>query len=157
MTGSVINRAFQSAVSMLAVVLLAACSDSKTTIIERAPVPVDLQPDDGPDHVHRPGIGRLLISGKDEPQVYVLDLQEEAIVADFTLDGTPTALYASDSGRYGIVVKGGDNGVVNFVDNGLAWRPHGSDAIRPDVVGAAFVRRSSCTCYPQREPYCGVL
>src|SRR5690606_24294596 len=97
---------------------------------------VDSKPDDEHDQEHGEAAGRLLISAKDEPLVYLYDLEEEAIVGDIHLDGVPTALYASPSKRYGIVVKGGDNGGVNFVDSGIYLEAHGdhSDLMESDPM-----------------------
>lgn len=127
MSDSVIHKAAHCAASLLVILALTACSDSKTTIVEHEPVPADEKPNDDHDagQDHGEVAGRLLISARDEPHVYLLDLQEEKVVGDFDLEGVPTALYASHSRRYGLVVQGGDNGSVNFVDSGIYLEAHG--------------------------------
>ncbi|WP_111642915.1 5-methyltetrahydrofolate--homocysteine methyltransferase [Marinimicrobium alkaliphilum] len=107
----------------LSAVLLTACGGSSTNIIERDPI----ADDDHDDHHHDHGDlgGRLLISEHDDDHVYVYDVAHEEVIAEMHLDGVPTALYATPGQRYGVVVRGGDNGQVNFVDSGLYWEDHG--------------------------------
>ncbi|MDX3774634.1 5-methyltetrahydrofolate--homocysteine methyltransferase [Chromatiaceae bacterium AAb-1] len=134
---------FQPKLSVLASVLvssmlLMACNDSSTTIVEKDPIV-----DDG-DHDHDHGTasaGRLVIADKDSTVVSVYELEDYSLLQQFTLTNTVSALYASPANRYALAVQRTDD-QVEFIDGGQYLEAHGdhfhtiNDA--PSVASFAF-------------------
>lgn len=105
--------------SLLAITLLSGCGGSDTKIVERDSIPVDDDHDDEPLHQ-----GRLLISLKDEPKVQLVDINEKAMLEEFTVDSPASALYSSPTYRYGFIVQRTAD-KVNVIDGGAFQEDHG--------------------------------
>ena len=107
---------------LVSVSLLTACGDSTTNIVEKDPIA-----DDGDDHDHDHGdisaAGRLAISAKDSNLVSVYELENGALLDTFAVADTPSALAASASKRYALVVQRTTDR-VEFVDGGLFQEDH---------------------------------
>lgn len=100
--------------------LLAACGGSDNKIVEKDPVVKD-------PIIQEPEISgaRLLITKPGvQDQVQVFDLGENKKIADLSVAGTISGLYASPSYRYAIATQG-TAGIVNFIDSGVEWEAHG--------------------------------
>src|SRR5690606_7097286 len=110
------------AAMLVSVSLLSACGDSTTNIVEKDPIA-----DDGDDHDHDHGAisaaGRLAISAKDSNLVSVYELENGALLDTFAVADTPSALAASASKRYALVVQRTTDR-VEFVDGGLFQEDH---------------------------------
>lgn len=112
--------------------LLMGCGGGDTKIVERDPIPIE--DDHEHDHDETPLTqGRLLIALKDQPKVGIWDINEGALLEEFTLAEPASALYASPSYRYGFVVQRTADR-VNLVDSGLSQEEHGDH--RDDIIEA---------------------
>ncbi|WP_417706345.1 5-methyltetrahydrofolate--homocysteine methyltransferase [Rheinheimera aquimaris] len=107
---------------LVSVSLLSACGDSTTNIVEKDPIA-----DDGDDHDHDHDdistVGRLVISAKDSNLVSVYELEDGALLDTFAVADTPSALAASATKRYALVVQRTTDR-VEFVDGGLFQEDH---------------------------------
>lgn len=130
MESHLLTGKFNLGAILLSSLMLAACGGSSTTFVEQDRIPVE------DDHAHQDGAlgGRLLISEAGDAHVHVFDLEHEEIEGDFHLDAPASRLVASPSYRYGLVVQGGDNGQINFVDSGIYFEEHGDHF---DLIEAA--------------------
>ncbi|KKL01327.1 5-methyltetrahydrofolate--homocysteine methyltransferase [Rheinheimera mesophila] len=119
----------QSKLNLLALLasasLLAACGDSTTNIVEKDPIPVE----DDHGHDHETGAGRLVISDKDSTMLRVYNLEDGDLVGQFSSLSNASALYASASQRFTMVVQR-DSDKVEFIDGGLYQEDHG-DHLHP--------------------------
>lgn len=124
-------------ISSLTLLILAAalggCGGSDTKIVEREPVPIEDDHDDDHDHDHKLTQGRLLISTKDQAKVSIIDINEKALLEEFTLIEAPSAIYASPSYRYGYVIQRTAD-LVNVIDSGLSQEDHGDH--KDDIIEA---------------------
>lgn len=105
--------------------LLAACGDSTTNIVEKDPIPVE----DDHDHDHETGAGRLVISDKDSTMLRVYNLEDGDLLGQFSSLSNASALYASASQRFAMVVQR-ESDKVEFIDGGLYQEDHG-DHLHP--------------------------
>lgn len=103
--------------------LLAACGDSTTNIVEKDPIPVE------DDHEHEAGAGRLVISDKDSTMLRVYNLEDGDLLGQFSSLSNASALYASASQRFAMVVQR-ESDKVEFIDGGLYQEDHG-DHLHP--------------------------
>ncbi|RVT45670.1 5-methyltetrahydrofolate--homocysteine methyltransferase [Rheinheimera sediminis] len=103
--------------------LLAACGDSTTNIVEKDPIPVE------DDHDHETGAGRLVISDKDSTMLRVYNLEDGDLLGQFSSLSNASALYASASQRFAMVVQR-ESDKVEFIDGGLYQEDHG-DHLHP--------------------------
>ena len=97
---------------LLTAVSLAACSDT------------DLLPPDDHDHDHAETTGRLVIAQSGAPTAHVFDLDEETLIAAFTIDFPASAVNPSPDRRYAVVLQRSDN-VTQFIDGGIWQEDHG--------------------------------
>lgn len=115
------------ALAVTSVFMLSACEDS----LDVEPVQDDHDHDHGHDddhdhdHEHDGVAGRLVLSGAEDAMAWVFDLEEEAIIADFSLTGAAARVYPSPDNRYALAIQR-DYNLVNFVDGGLWYDDHGS-------------------------------
>lgn len=74
----------------------------------------------GDGHDHDAAAGRLVFTEANgtNSRVYIYDLEEESLVADFALTYPASAVYASPGGRYAAILQRNDD-QVQFVDSGL--------------------------------------
>lgn len=118
---------------------LAACGGSDTKLIERDSIPIE----DEHDHENEatPATkGRLLISDKDLAKASVWEISEKQILQEYSLTAIASAVYASPSYRYGIVVQRTAD-KVNIIDSGLFQENHGDH--QDDEVEAPLILRFS--------------
>ncbi|MCH8502024.1 MAG: hypothetical protein LAT77_08960 [Aliidiomarina sp.] len=114
-------------VSVLAVataMALSACGESLEVTLVNPP-----SHGGGDDHDHDHGhdhdrSGRLVMTSFDDDHAYVLDLHDEAIIADFHLNNPAARIYSSPGYRYAVAIERAD-GVVSFIDSGLETEAHG--------------------------------
>ncbi|EGM77454.1 hypothetical protein Rhein_2487 [Rheinheimera sp. A13L] len=104
---------------------LVACGDSTTNIVEKDPIPVE----DDHDHGHETGTGRLVISDKDSTMLRVYNLEDGDLLGQFSSLNNASALHASASQRFAMVVQR-DTDKVEFIDGGLYQEDHG-DHLHP--------------------------
>ncbi len=109
--------------------LLSACGDAETTIVERAPVENEADYNHGDDHQHDDSYeiksaGRLavLTAGGDEALIY--DLDDASLLDSFTLSNASSTLSSSAGFRYAVINnRAADQ--VEFIDSGLWREDHG--------------------------------
>jgi len=101
--------------------IITACGGSKTTIVEREPVP---NPNPENPSSGESGARLLVTKPGHHDHVLVYDLASREAIADVHVDGSISGLHASPSSRYAVVVQGAA-GVVNFIDSGVEWESHG--------------------------------
>mgnify|MGYP006212452051 FL=1 len=99
--------------------LLSACGDNTTHIVEKEPIPVE----DDHDHDDVSAAGRLAISAKDSNLVSVYDLADSMLLDSFAVADTPSALAASASKRYALVVQRTTDR-IEFIDGGVFQEDH---------------------------------
>lgn len=109
---------------LVGVSLLSACGDNTTNIVEKDPIPVEDDHEHDHDHDHAEAAGRLVVSAKDSNLLAVYDLQDGSLLDTFAVADTPSALAASASKRYAMVVQRTTDR-VEFVDGGLFQENHG--------------------------------
>lgn len=97
---------------LLASVTLSACSDN------------DLLPAADHDHDHVETSGRLVIAQSGSPTAHVLDLDEQTLIAAFTLDFPASAVSPSPDRRYAVLTQRADN-LTQFIDGGIWQEDHG--------------------------------
>lgn len=98
---------------------LSACGGGDTKLIERDPIPVDDH-----DEATPATKGRLLIADKDQSKVSVWEIADKQILAEYSVTDIASAIYASPSYRYGVVVQRNAD-KINIVDSGLFQEDHG--------------------------------
>ncbi|MDP5149516.1 5-methyltetrahydrofolate--homocysteine methyltransferase [Rheinheimera baltica] len=103
--------------------LLSGCGDSTTNIVEKDPIAVDDDHDHDDDHTDISTAGRLVISAKDSNLVSVYELSNGSLLDSFAVADTPSALAASATKRYALVVQRTTDR-VEFVDGGLYQEDH---------------------------------
>ena len=108
------------AAALVSVSLLSACGDNTTHIVEKEPIPVE----DDHDHDDVSAAGRLAISAKDSNLVSVYDLADSMLLDSFAVADTPSALAASASKRYALVVQRTTDR-IEFIDGGVFQEDHG--------------------------------
>lgn len=108
------------AAALVSVSLLSACGDNTTHIVEKEPIPVE----DDHDHDDVSAAGRLAISAKDSNLVSVYDLADSTLLDSFAVADTPSALAASASKRYALVVQRTTDR-IEFIDGGVFQEDHG--------------------------------
>ncbi|MCR6651317.1 MAG: hypothetical protein NVV73_07400 [Cellvibrionaceae bacterium] len=129
---------------ILASILGACDSNSKTNIVERDPVPNPTPVIPTPEPGLSESGARLLVTKPGHhDHIVVFDLAEKEAIADLHVESVVTGLYATTNKRYAIAVQGGDNGVVNFIDSGVEWEDHGGHGHLylddPQVLGLELV------------------
>ncbi|MDP5138406.1 5-methyltetrahydrofolate--homocysteine methyltransferase, partial [Rheinheimera baltica] len=103
--------------------LLSGCGDSTTNIVEKDPIAVDDDHDHDDDHTDISTAGRLVISAKDSNLVSVYELSNGSLLDSFAVADTPSALAASATKRYALVVQRTTD-MLEFVDGGLYQEDH---------------------------------
>lgn len=114
--------------------LLGGCSgDAETIIIEREPI-VEDDHDDGHDHSGEPGgggditiesLGRIAVLSSEASALAIMDIDDGAMLDEFSLSDSSAALYASPDNRYAVIsMRSMDT--TDFVDGGL-WREDHTD------------------------------
>lgn len=106
-------------VLLASALLVVACGESETTIVEAEPLPVE----DEHDHGSSNSAGRLLVINAEAVQAQVFDLSNTNSLATIDLDGLPSAVYASGGYRYAALVERTAD-KVGFIDGGLWQEPH---------------------------------
>ncbi|HWV15787.1 MAG TPA: hypothetical protein VN030_10165 [Cellvibrio sp.] len=112
----------QKMLPWLLAMALSACGGSDNKIIEKAPVakdPVVTDPEPAAS-----GARLLITKPGAQDNVLVFDLDENKKIAEVSVAGTISGLYASPSYRYAIATQG-TAGIVNFIDSGVEWESHG--------------------------------
>ncbi len=139
MTNSFPTSILATAVTAL---LLSACGDAETTIVEKDPIIVSEDEHDhehkhsdehGHDDAHDHGnssngdiiiesMGRLAVLSLDSNEAAIVGLDEDdkGINASFSLTHANNRLSASAGGRYAVISQRSE-GLVQFIDNGI-WR-----------------------------------
>ena len=69
------------------------------------------------------GTARLLVADGESGQLHLIDLRENAVIAEYEVAG-PARLYTTESGRFAAAVQTAAN-QVHFVDSGLWVEDHG--------------------------------
>ncbi|MBQ4834983.1 hypothetical protein [Pseudoalteromonas luteoviolacea] len=113
----------------VATALLTACGDTKTTIVEHAPVVEPVKKEDGHDeHDHDHGsvseAGRLLVTSPESNSIHLLDIEHKEVAAELASSNYASRVYATEHSRYAVLVQS-DNGRVEFVDGGIWQEDHG--------------------------------
>ncbi|MDK1287772.1 hypothetical protein [Pseudoalteromonas umbrosa] len=118
----------------VATALLAACGDTKTTIVEHAPVEEVVEQDkghddhghEGHDHDHDSvsEAGRLLITSPGINSVHVLDIKHKEVAGELTSSNYANRVYATENSRYAVLVQS-EQGRVEFIDGGIWQEDHG--------------------------------
>ncbi|GLR71428.1 5-methyltetrahydrofolate--homocysteine methyltransferase [Agaribacter marinus] len=114
--------------------LLSGCSgDAETIIIEREPI-VEDDHDDGHDHSGEPGgggditiesLGRIAVLSSEASALAIMDIDDGAMLDEFSLSDSSAALYASPDNRYAVIsMRSMDT--TDFIDGGL-WREDHTD------------------------------
>ncbi|SMF39539.1 hypothetical protein SAMN02745866_02555 [Alteromonadaceae bacterium Bs31] len=117
------NRPLLLSLAVSASMVLTGCGDVKTTINEKASIPVD------DDHDHdggEPGgvsAGRLLIVNTVDIEAEVYDLSDSDLLATVSLDALPGAVYATGGYRYAALIERNAD-KVGFIDGGLWQEAH---------------------------------
>lgn len=112
---------------LLLAAALSACGGSDNKIAEKNPVPVDPVPVAPIPVAPSPEVSgaRLLITKPGiQDNILVFDLGENKKIAELSVAGTISGLYASPSYRYAIAAQS-SAATVNFIDSGVAWESHG--------------------------------
>ncbi|MER2491214.1 5-methyltetrahydrofolate--homocysteine methyltransferase [Catenovulum sediminis] len=109
----------------ISTLLLSACGDSETTIVEKDPIQTD--PDDGHDHSDGyliESAGRLAVSVADSNEVAIYDLDNNQLLQNIAVSFEGGALSYSAGFRYATVTHRGQD-QVEFIDGGLWREDHG--------------------------------
>lgn len=104
---------------------LSACGGSDNKVVEKDPVPINPAPVTPITPKPEVSGARLLITKPGiHDNILVFDLGDNKKIADLSVAGTVSGLYASPSYRYAIAAQSAA-GVVNFIDSGVEWQSHG--------------------------------
>ncbi|MGS0498385.1 5-methyltetrahydrofolate--homocysteine methyltransferase [Pseudoalteromonas sp. S1727] len=124
--------------------LITACGDAETTIIEKDPIE---NPDDGHDHGdgddHDHGddytvdsLGRLAVLAGNSNTASIFDLDDNALLDEFSLIHDTNTLAVSPGYRYALIASRGQD-YIGFIDGGL-WRENHGDHLHDYKQGPAF-------------------
>jgi hypothetical protein len=78
-----------------------------------------------PVHAHEVLRGRLVFSDHDKPVVRVLDLDTGKVTHTLRVPKPRASLFATDGGRFVVILTGDDKGTVRILDTGLVFEAHG--------------------------------
>lgn len=111
-------------VTASAVLALTGCGNAKTTIIERDPIPVDVdnEHNHGEEHDDH-NSGRLLVFNASALQSQVFNLADRDLITTIPLDTLPSAVHASGDYRFAALIER-DGDKISFIDGGLWQEPH---------------------------------
>jgi len=111
----------KSLVIACGVLALIGCGDSKTTIVEIAPTPVD---NGEVTPLEALGKGRLAIAEEGEAVIHIFDLEDNSLVESLNITNPAEYLYASPKNRYAVAVQRSHD-TVEFIDGGVWKELHG--------------------------------
>lgn len=112
----------RTALPLVLAMVLSACGGSDNKIVEKTPVAKDPVVTDPEPQVSG---ARLLVTKTGvQDNLLVFELGENKKIAELSVAGTISGLYASPSYRYAIATQG-TAGIVNFIDSGVTWESHG--------------------------------
>jgi len=111
--------------AVAAALALSACGDSRDVVA------TDTGDDHSHDHDHDHDHhlhGRLAITEANDDHLYIFDMEDEAIIAEFHLPDAGARIYPSPGYRYAVAINRdipGQGGVVSFIDSGYETEAHG--------------------------------
>ncbi|KMT65806.1 hypothetical protein [Catenovulum maritimum] len=104
-------------------ILLSACGDAETNIVEKDPIKVE------DDHNHGDGYliesaGRLAVLSADSNTASIYNLDDKTLLGSFALTYDSSRLSASAGYRYALITTRGED-LIEFIDGGLWREDHG--------------------------------
>jgi hypothetical protein len=112
----------------ISTLLLTACGEAETTIIEKDPI--EVPDEDHDDHDHGDdgytieSMGRLAVLSAESADVTVFDLDDNDLLDSFSLVHESNTLSASAGYRFAVIASRGQD-YVGFIDGGLWREDHG--------------------------------